>query len=80
VARSRDPEKLTQENQSLRAENRSLKREAAGLRKRLLALDERIEQLRQRQATLMTTAERTDDLLRWLRARVAILEREMEGQ
>ncbi len=80
MSRSRDPEKLSQENRALRAENREVKREAERLRKRLAALDERIDALRTRQQGLVATIEKSDDLLRWLRARVRILEREMEGK
>jgi phage shock protein A len=79
VPRSRDPEKVSEENRALRAENREVRREADRLRKRLVALDERIDELRERQQSLVATIEKSDDLLRWLRARVQILEREMEG-
>jgi predicted nuclease with TOPRIM domain len=77
MARSRDPEKLVLENLKLRGENRKLKSEAKQLRARLVELADRIDELNVRQASVVEAAERTEGLMRWLRARMEAMEREL---
>ena len=77
MPRTRDPEKLVLENLKLRNDNRKLKAEAKKLRERLLELALRVDQLNARQAEVGEAAERTEGLLRWLRARMEAMEREL---
>ena len=78
VAATGDPVKLVDQNLALRAENRKLKAEARRMRARLKVLALRVDQLTERQADVSQIAERTEGVLRWLRARMEVLEREIE--
>ena len=75
---TKDPAKLALDNQALRSENRKLKAEARRMRARLKVLALRVDQLTERQADVAQIAERTEGVLRWLRARMEVLEREIE--
>jgi cell division septum initiation protein DivIVA len=77
VARRIDLDKLGRENRRLRAENRKLKRELDQTERRVALVASRVEALQEKQSGLAETADRTDDLLRWLRARMQALEREL---
>lgn len=77
MPRARDPEKVLLENLKLRAENRRLKAEAKELRGRLLGLAARVEEMSAKQGEVAEVAERTEGLLRWLRARMEVLERDL---
>ena len=79
MPRKVDVEKLRRENRALRAENRRLKRESAELHERMTALGVRVEAMQERQTAIAESAGKTEELMRWLRARVRILEREMGG-
>ena len=80
MATTRDPAKLVVENRTLRAENRRLKAEARRLRARMKALAGRVDELDGKQADVAAAAERAESLLRWLRARMQVLEREIGSE
>jgi predicted RNase H-like nuclease (RuvC/YqgF family) len=77
AARGGDPDKLAAENRELRAENRRLKKESSELRAKLVELTGQVEELGRRQLELSEASAGTEELLRWLKARLQILEREL---